>query len=164
MRYWIVVVSKDHIARGVAGGFMQAKHGKQGPLKRMSVNDWVIFYSPKQTFAGNEPLQAFTAIGQVADEKIYQHKITDDFIAFRRNIKYYECKETPIAPLVNELNFIKNKTSWGYPFRFGFFEIPECDFKLIYSNMVDSRKSERQEAKIYSLSTFTTTTTNKTKI
>jgi len=34
MRYWIVVVSKDHIARGVAGGFMQANHGKEGPLKR----------------------------------------------------------------------------------------------------------------------------------
>lgn len=137
MQYWIVVVSKDHIARGVAGGFMQANHGKEGPLKRMAVNDWVMFYSPKQTFAGNEPLQAFTAIGQVADEQIYQHKMADNFIPYRRNIRYEESKEIPIAPLIADLDFIKNKSSWGYQFRFGFFEIPESDFKLIYSNMVD---------------------------
>lgn len=137
MRYWIVVVSKDHIARGVTGGFMQANHGKEGSLKRMAVNDWVIFYSPKQTFAGNEPLQAFTEIGQVADEKIYQHKMTDDFVPFRRNISYHKSRETPIAPLINELNFITNKTSWGYQFRFGFFEILESDFKLILGKMVD---------------------------
>jgi predicted RNA-binding protein len=137
MKYWIVVVSKDHIARGVAGGFMQANHGKEGPLKRMAVNDWVMFYSPKQTFSGNEPLQAFTAIGQVADEQIYQHKMADNFIPYRRNIKYEESKETPIAPLIADLDFIKNKSSWGYQFRFGFFEIPENDFKLIRSKMVD---------------------------
>src|ERR1700722_10442481 len=50
MRYWIVVASKDHIARGVAGGFVQANHGKAGPLKRMHVNDGVICYSSKQTY------------------------------------------------------------------------------------------------------------------
>ena len=137
MKYWIVVVSKDHIARGVEGGFMQANHGKEGPLKRMSVGDGVIFYSPKKTYGGNAPLQAFTAIGEVADDKIYQHKMADDFIPYRRNINYFKCQETPIAPLIDQLNFIENKTSWGYKFRFGFFEIPEEDYKLIRSAMVE---------------------------
>ncbi len=137
MKYWIVVVSKDHIARGVEGGFMQANHGKEGPLKRMSVGDGVIFYSPKKTYGGNAPLQAFTAIGVVADDKIYQHKMADDFIPYRRNINYFKCQETPIAPLINQLNFIENKTSWGYKFRFGFFEMPEEDYKLIRSAMVE---------------------------
>jgi len=137
MRYWIVVVSKDHIARGVAGNFMQANHGKAGPLKRMSANDGVICYSPKQSYAGNEVLQAFTAIGSVADDNVYQHKMSDDFIPWRRNIKWFKCRETPIAPLIKSLDFIENKTAWGYKFRFGFFEIPERDFKLIESSMVD---------------------------
>ncbi|ASU35380.1 EVE domain-containing protein [Mucilaginibacter xinganensis] len=137
MKYWIVVASKDHIVRGVADGFMQANHGKQMPLKRMAVNDWVVFYSPKQSYAGTEPCQAFTAIGQVADGQIYQYKMADDFIPFRRNIKYSNCKETPIAPMIDKLDFIKNKTSWAYPFRFGFFEIGADDFKLIYEVMVD---------------------------
>lgn len=136
MRYWIVVVSKEHIARGVAGGFMQANHGKPGPLKRMSVSDWVVCYSPKQSYSGNEMCQAFTAIGQVADDNVYQYKMADDFIPYRRNIDYCKCAETPIAPLIEHLDFIKNKAAWGYQFRFGFFEIPGHDFELIKSVMV----------------------------
>ncbi len=69
-KYWITVVSKDHIERGVAGGFMQANHGKAGPIRRMHTGDWVVFYSPKETYAGKEPLQAFTAIGRVRDEEV----------------------------------------------------------------------------------------------
>jgi hypothetical protein len=137
MRYWIVVVSKDHITRGVAGGFIQANHGKAGPLKKMSAGDGVICYSSKQTYSGNEPLQAFTAIGRVADDQVYQHKMSEDFIPYRRNVEWLKCRETPIAPLIGQLDFIKNKTSWGYQFRFGFFEITERDFKLIESSMVD---------------------------
>jgi hypothetical protein len=135
-RYWITVVSKDHLTNGISGAFMQANHGKAGPLKRMSEGDWVIFYSPKQTYKGNEPLQAFTAIGQVADDEVYQHKMSEDFIPYRRNVQFYECAETPIVPLINDLDFIPNKASWGYPFRFGFFEIGEHDFILIKTHML----------------------------
>ena len=105
MRFWIVVVSKDHIARGVAGGFIQANHGKAGPLKKMSVNDGVICYSPRQTYSGNETLQAFTAIGRVTDEDVYQYKMSEDFIPYRRNIDWLKCRETPIAPLIDKLDF-----------------------------------------------------------
>jgi hypothetical protein len=136
-RYWVVVVSKDHIANGVKGGFMQANHGKSSSLKKLHVNDWVIFYSPKQTYSGDKALQAFTAIGQVKDEELYQHKMSEDFIPYRRNVTFYKCEETPIAPLINELEFIENKKSWGYRFRFGFFEIHENDFHLIRSKMLN---------------------------
>jgi hypothetical protein len=47
MKYWIIVASKDHLQRGLAGGFIQANHGKAAKLKRMSLGDWIIFYSPK---------------------------------------------------------------------------------------------------------------------
>jgi hypothetical protein len=87
-RYWITVVSKDHIQRGVAGGFMQANHGKVGPLKRMNVNDWVIFYSPKVHYGGDEKCQAFTAIGRVADNEVFQHKMSEDFIPYRRILTF----------------------------------------------------------------------------
>jgi hypothetical protein len=142
-RYWITVVSKDHLANGIAGGFMQANHGKAGPLKRIKAGDWVIFYSPKQSYKGNEQLQAFTGIGQATDDEVYQHKMFEDFIPYRRNVQFYECKETPIGPLIDDLNFIPNKTSWGYPFRFGFFEIMEHDFELIKSNMLKYHPIER---------------------
>ena len=92
-RYYITVVSKDHATKGVIGGFMQANHGKEAPLKRMKVNDWIIIYSPKQSMQGEIKCQEFTAIGQILDENIYQFKMTEDFTPFRRNVKYYDCKK-----------------------------------------------------------------------
>lgn len=135
-KYWVTVVSKDHIKRGVAGSFMQANHGKSGSLKKLHANDWVIFYSPKVTYEGDEKLQAFIAIGQVADEKLYQHKMSDDFIPYRRNVKYYSCKDVPIVPLIGSLDFIRDKKAWGFRFRFGFFEIGERDFNLLKEKML----------------------------
>ena len=34
-RYWIGVASRDHVMRGVAGGFCQLGHGKAAPVKRL---------------------------------------------------------------------------------------------------------------------------------
>ncbi|MBI3519388.1 MAG: EVE domain-containing protein [Bacteroidetes bacterium] len=136
-KYWIVVVSKDHCTRGVSGGFIQACHGKQAPLKRMKQGDWVIIYSSKMTMNGTEKCQAFTAIGQVMDEDVYQFRMTENFVPFRRNIKFYDCHEISILPLINELEFVINKQSWGYPFRYGFLEIKEKDFELIRSKLLD---------------------------
>jgi predicted RNA-binding protein len=135
-RYWITVVSKDHIKRGAEGGFMQANHGKPGPLKKLHVNDWVIFYSPKVTYQGDEKLQAFTAIGQVTGENVYQHKMADNFIPYRRDVHFYPGKEVSFVPLIPQMEFIKNKSAWGYHFRFGFFEIGKTDFELIRSKML----------------------------
>ena len=135
-RYWITVVSKDHIMRGVKGGFMQANHGKAGALKKLHTNDWVIFYSPMLTYEGDEKLQAFTAIGQVTDEELNQHKMAEGFIPWRRNINYYPCKDVPIIPMIGSLDFIRDKKSWGFRFRFGFFEIDEHDFNLLKAKML----------------------------
>jgi len=137
-RYWIVVVSKDHVLRGVKDGFMQANHGKVTSLKRLTAGDWVLFYSPRQTYAGNEQLQAFTAIGQVTDDGPYQFKMTEDFMPYRRNVDFYPCTETPIIPIISKLNFIENKKTWYFRFRFGFFEINEHDFELIRSGMLSN--------------------------
>lgn len=137
MKYWITVASKDHIDNGIKGGFMQACHGKVNPLKKMSVGDYVIFYSPKTEFDGNEKCQSFTAIGKVKDEQIYQYQMSENFIPFRRNIDFIESDSLPIQPLINDLEFIKNKKSWGFVFRFGFFEINEHDFKLISEKMLN---------------------------
>ena len=109
-------------------------------LKRIKQDDWVMVYSPKLTMEEDVKCQSFTAIGQASDEDVYQFQMTEHFIPFRRNIKFYECKETSILPLINDLSFIQNKKSWGYPFRFGFFEINETDFNLIISNMLHSEK------------------------
>ncbi|WP_143309010.1 EVE domain-containing protein [Chitinophaga vietnamensis] len=143
MKYWIAVVSKEHTMRGVAGCFMQACHGKAAPLRRMSQQDWVIFYSPKQSMAGAEKCQAFTAIGQVTGDNVYPFRMFPDFIPFRRDVQFYDCHETPILPLVSQLDFIPQKDKWGYPFRFGFLEINAHDFHLIKSKMLPDEERRK---------------------
>jgi len=139
MKYWIIFASKDHLQRGLAGGFIQANHGKAAPLKRMQAGDWVIFYSPKLEYDKPEKLQCFTAIGNVADENIYQADMGGGFIPFRRNVTFVPAQDTSILPLIDELTFIKDKTHWGAPFRFGTLQIPEQDFRLLASKMVGDK-------------------------
>ncbi|MEO8666034.1 MAG: EVE domain-containing protein [Ignavibacteria bacterium] len=130
-KYFIAVVSKDHVMKGVQGGFGQAGHGKEAPLKRMSKGDWLIYYSPKESLNSDIKCQSFTALGTTADDEIYQVTVSESFKPFRRNINFRKCKEISILPLIETLSFIKDKSKWGYMFRFGFFEIPVADFELI---------------------------------
>ena len=135
-KYWIIVASKDHVKNGIKEEIAQACHGKATPLKRMRKDDFVIYYSSKQVFGKPDKCQEFTAIGKVKDDAVYQFQMTPDFCPSRRNVDFYESKDISILPLINSLDFIKNKKSWGYPFRFGFLEINQNDFNLISSQML----------------------------
>lgn len=137
MRYWIGVASKNHVERGVEGGFCQLCHGKAQPLKRMQQGDWIIYYSPKQEFESNSPCQQFTAIGEVMGTDVYEFAMSPGFIPFRRDIQFIpDAKPTAIRPLIQDLNFIKDKSKWGYTFRYGHLEISESDFQLIAEHML----------------------------
>ena len=135
MTYWINTVSADHVQRGVAGGFTQANHGKPDMLRKMSRDDWVIFYSPKTAFENGEPLQAFTAIGRILDDEPYQAQVSPKFHPWRRKMEFLPCTATPIRPLLSRLECIADPQRWGYKFRFGVFRIDEADFDLIRSVM-----------------------------
>jgi hypothetical protein len=134
MKYWINTVSKDHVMRGIEGGFTQANHGGPYNLKRMSRGDFILFYSPNTKFKDGKPLQHFTALGKCIDDTPYQAEISPDFHPWRRDVEFIKCKEVPIKNLINDLNFIKDKQKWGFPFRRGMFELPEEDFlKIAYA-------------------------------
>jgi len=107
--HWVIVASKDHVQNGVRSGIAQANHGKAAPLKRMQIGDGVLYYSPKVEFSGSEKLQAFTAIGKVKDEAVYQFDMGGGFIPYRRIVEYFDCADAPILPLVPALTFIQDK-------------------------------------------------------
>ncbi len=102
----------------------------------MKKGDFVVYYSGKQTMDKPEKCQEFTALGKVIDDETYEFHVSEDFCPSRRNIEFFKCKDLFILPLINDLDFIPNKKSWGYPFRFGFFEINQHDFELISSQML----------------------------
>ncbi len=131
MRYWINTISKEHVERGHSGGFTQAGHGKNAGLKRLTKGDRLVFYSPRTALQGGDPLQRFTAIGEIIDDVPYQVEVSEDWRPWRRAMKFFACSEAEIKPLIESLTFIPNKTQWGFPFRRGLFEINEEDFKTI---------------------------------
>lgn len=128
-RCWIGVACREHVRRGVAGGFGQLCHGKRTPLARMRPGDWIAYYSPSTEMRGGERVQAFTAIGRVAGE------VSEAGGMHRRRIDWVPAGEAAIQPLLGKLSFVTDPRRWGYPFRRGHFEVPAEDMRTIAAAM-----------------------------
>ncbi len=50
MSFFIIVASKDHVQKGIEGGFAQAGHGKRTQLDKLKKGDWIIYYSSKANY------------------------------------------------------------------------------------------------------------------
>lgn len=135
MSNWIAVASAEHVQKGRLSGFMQVCHGKGAPLRRMKPSDRVVYYSPTVTFGGKDKLQSFTAIGQVEEREPYQVDMGNGFCPFRRDVLWLDAQEALITPLLEQLDFTKNKKNWGYQFRFGLLAINDHDMQLIIKAM-----------------------------
>jgi EVE domain len=134
-KHWIAVASANHVARGKAGGFMQVNHSKATPLKRLQAGDIIIYYSPMKELGGAEKLRAFTAFGTVKAGEPYQGDMGPEFKPFRKDVDWRSSQDAPIEPMLQELNFTRGKTNWGYQMCFGLFEITEGDTHLIAKAM-----------------------------
>jgi hypothetical protein len=134
-RYWIGVASRDHVMKGVAGGFCQLGHGKSAPVKRLAPGDWIAYYSPRPRIDGGEPVQAFTAIGRIKAGEPYAADMGGGFHPVRRDVDYRKAAEAPIQPLLDRLSFTGGRQSWGHAFRRGSFTVPVEDFLTIAEAM-----------------------------
>ena len=80
-------------------------------------------------------MQAFTSIGFVKDERIYQADMGGGFQPYRRDVSYVDASEASILPLLDTLELTCGKRNWGYPFRMGLVEITARDFAMISAAM-----------------------------
>jgi hypothetical protein len=136
-RNWIAVASADHARRGrdeMTPGFMQVCHGKLAPIKRVLPSDLVVYYAPTATMDGKEKCQSFVSFGIVEAGEPYAFDM-GGFIPYRRNVRYLEAVETPIAPLLDAFEFVEDRSRWGYKFRLGLFSISDHDMALIAKAM-----------------------------
>ncbi|NRH20824.1 EVE domain-containing protein [Candidatus Gracilibacteria bacterium] len=139
--YYIICVCLEHTKRGIAGGFIQSNHGKSTNIKKLKTGDGILIYSSKYIFTPENTeenkLQAFTALGYVRDEELYQGDMGGGFTPFRRNIDFEkETKQIPIIPLLSDLEFVKDVKKWGFPLMYGFLQISKHDFDLIALKMI----------------------------
>ena len=133
--YWVGVASKDHVLIAVRGGFCQLSHGKKAPVKRLVPGDRILYYSPRTGMRAGEPLQAFTAIGEVLAGEPYQVEQSERFKPFRRDVRYFDARDAPIRPLLPRLSFAQGKASWGQVMRRGTFRIEPTDYRIVAEAM-----------------------------
>jgi hypothetical protein len=124
----------------VQGGFCQLGHGKEALVRRLKAGDLIVFYSPRELMGSGPVLQAFSAAGRILDDFPYQAEQSACFHPYRRRTKFFESRQVPVRPLLQELSFTQGNENWGLAFRRGAFLITEDDFKTIAKAM--SIKSE----------------------
>ncbi|MDJ0343439.1 EVE domain-containing protein [Streptomyces sp. H10-C2] len=135
MKTWLGVVCRDHVNRGTSLGIAQLGHGKRDGLAKLSAGDWLLYYSPRTSLHNGLPLQAFTAIGQVTDEEIWQAD-EGEFRPWRRRIDYVAgAVEVRVTQFDGALQLTAGP-NWGYRLRRGLIELTEHDFTLIHAAMV----------------------------
>jgi len=131
---WIAVASAEHARRGLAAqpvGFMQVCHGKCAPLKRVAPGDRVAYYAPATRMGGNDKLQSFVSLGVVQPGVPYAFDMGGGFVPFRRDVQYVAAQEATILPLLDEFEFVEDRSRWGYKFRFGLLKVNDHDMRLI---------------------------------
>lgn len=130
---WIAVASAEHarFGRDAIKGFMQVGHGKLAPLKRIKPDDRVAYYAPTAVYGARDELQSFVSIGIVQPGEPYAFDMGNGFVPYRRDVVYLPAQETPIAPMLDDFEFIENRQRWGYKFRFGLFDVSDDDMRLI---------------------------------
>lgn len=138
-QFWIGSATRDHVLRGVQGGFCQLSHGRPEVLRRMNRGDWIAYYSGRESWETNEACQRFTAIGRIAAGDVYQVTMTKAFRPFRRDVHFCRAQEIDIHPLISKLSFITNKQYWGLPFRRGYLQVSAADFGMIADAMLGAR-------------------------
>lgn len=133
-KYWINVVPKERVVKAVEESIMEFE-GIDAHVNTIEKDDWVIFYSPREDVAGTIKLQAFSAIGQIADDTMFLVEDVPGVQVYKRKVNYLKVKEAPLIPLIQNLSCIRNKKHWGTVFKMDLFQISKEDFELIAKTM-----------------------------
>ena len=129
--YWIGVAAKDHVDKGVAGGFCMFAHGKHSAVQRLNPADLFCYYAPMTGMGAGEVVRAFTAIGEILDRPAEQHAMAPEVTGWRRAAHYFRAHDADIYPLLPLLSFVSDRSHWGMYFRKSLFKIDRDDFSLI---------------------------------
>lgn len=135
MTFWLGVVQRAHVLRGVELGIAQTNHGAKAGVLRMKPGDGLVYYSPKTEYPDGAPLREFTAIGTIADAEPYEAE-DGDRRPWRRSVTYdLSAVATSITPLLPVLEFTRGNANWGFQLRRGQLELSERDFRVIAREM-----------------------------
>lgn len=137
-RYWIGVVGAKHALAGNERGICAFSHGKKEAVSKLSVGDRFAFYAPREGYREGDTVQAFVAVGTVADGEPFEADF-DGNPAWVRPATYDMMARASIKPLLEPLEFVRNPKNWGMAVRRSLFEVSAHDFELIENAMQDEK-------------------------
>ncbi len=104
-------------------------------MRRLKPGDRVAYYSPVERFGGSDRLQAFTAVGLVADDLVVQVDMGGGFHPFRRNVEWAQGHAAPVRALLELPGFALSGPGWGARLRYGLLEIDAASMDAIEAAM-----------------------------
>ncbi len=137
-RFWIGVAAAAHVERAVREGFCAFSHGSEAAAARPRRGEHFVYYAPRRDLGSGPAVQAFTALGTIADDA----PTLRDFGAFQapvRRADYVAVDPAPVRPLLEKLGFVRDKRNWGLAFRRGLFAVPVEDFAVIEAALTGGR-------------------------
>ncbi|MEV0297908.1 EVE domain-containing protein [Nocardia sp. NPDC050710] len=153
-KYWLAVVSYEHVRRGVALGIAQADHGKRAAVERMRPGDELVYYSPREGMRTGAPVRSFTAIGTIDDRPAWRAESQGEggcFQPWRRAVSYRtEARSTPIDTLRDELG-LTAVPNWGMVLRRGLIELSAHDYGVIARAMLDDPRPDAGARDVWAL-------------
>lgn len=140
-RYWISKAAQEHVDIVKDKGYTQINMGPKGPLERMNIGDWILYYSPTVYFEQDEPIcQKFTGISCVIDNRVYpQSNQYPD--RWRRNVEFFECIPHHPQDFIDLVSFIPKSENWMDIFLQPVFEIQRTDFVIIADTIIKPEKN-----------------------
>ena len=137
VNYWVFCITEDNLETAFREKVIGFRKGKRIRLTSVSSGDLVTFYVSKKAFSSQTPVQKF--IGKVvvrsrcyeSSKQIWQNGL----FPMRIDISLVSIRSCQIKPLINRLQFIKNKEHWGGALMAGTVRISEQDFNLIQEAM-----------------------------
>lgn len=143
--YWIGVAAKDHVDKGVAGGFCMFAHGKHSAVKRLNPGDCFCYYAPMTALGTGDVVRAFVAIGELLDQPPEEHAMAPGMTGWRRPAHYFRAHAADIYPLLPQLSFVTDRSHWGMYFRKSLFKIERDDFVHIAHAMGAAKALESSQ-------------------
>jgi hypothetical protein len=130
-KYWVCKAAQEHVEVVKNKNYTQINMGPRPPLEKMSIGDWILYYSPTIYYEQQDPVcEKFTGISCVTDNRIYPQggQFPD---RWRRNVEFFNCAPEFAKKFIGKVHFLPLEECWKPILDQPIFEIAQQDFITI---------------------------------
>lgn len=131
---------KDNLEICLKNGLLACRGLTIRRMEKFRKNDLIIFYVSKDSLRSNQPVKQFDSavrvIGEISETSSYfASQLSGGRFPVNIPVEVISTKKCSIMPMIEQLEFIKNKDNWGTAFLGGVRAISVHDYNLIVQSM-----------------------------